>query len=32
MLGEGQLGLGMDGMGQLDKVGTTPPRDILNAV
>jgi hypothetical protein len=32
MLGEGQLGLAVDVMRQLDKVGTTPPHDIFNAV
>jgi hypothetical protein len=32
MLGEGQLGLGVDGMGQLDQVGTTSPHHSLNTV
>ena len=32
MLRERQFGLGMDGVGQLDEVGTTPPHDILDAV
>ena len=32
MLGEGQLRLAVDVMRQLDKVGTTPPHDIFDAV
>ncbi|CKR20428.1 Uncharacterised protein [Mycobacterium tuberculosis] len=32
MLGERQLGLGVDGMGQLDQLATTAPHQFLDAV
>ena len=32
MLRERQLGLGVDGVGQLDKVGATSPHNVLDAV
>jgi hypothetical protein len=32
MLRERQLGLGVDGVGQRDKVGATSPHNVLDAV